>query len=126
MKPGLLWHVGAMCLRKVVLLLRDTDEGDEGTPWQEQANWETEQIKKASMKTGAKDSQAKAKDYDFVFEDQIDFITDQAMAGTLVSHLPLISLLLNRHAWDWQDPIFMPTQSKVQAFVEDKAVFHAH
>lgn len=98
-----------MVLRQVVLLLhRDTDEGDEGTPWQEQANWETEQIKKASMKTGAKDSQAKAKDYEFVFEDQIDFITDQAMAGTLVSQccrscctsvvFPLATLLCDPHA----------------------------
>ncbi len=64
---------------------RDTDEGDEGTPWQEQANWETEQMKKSSLKTGAKDSQAKAKDYEYVFEDQIDFIMDRALAGDLVS-----------------------------------------
>lgn len=101
-----------MCLREVILLLRDTDEGDEGTPWQEQANWETEQIKKASMKTGAKDLQAKAKDYEFVFEDQIDFITDQAMAGTLVSRLPLTSLLLDPRAWDWQDPIACQLKAK--------------
>ena len=45
------------------------------------------------MKTGAKDSQAKAKDYEFVFEDQIDFITDQAMAGTLVCRVLPSSVL---------------------------------
>ena len=75
---------------------RDTDEGDEGTPWQEQANWETEQLKKSSMRTGAKDSQAKAKDYEFVFEDQIDFIMDRALAGDLVS---FISSLLKTCFW---------------------------
>jgi hypothetical protein len=62
---------------------REVDEDDEAAPWKEQENWESDQIKKASMKVGAKDK--KTQEYEFVFEDQIDFIKDMALAGDVVS-----------------------------------------
>ena len=58
---------------------RDVQEEEESTPWAEQQNWEAEQLKKASMRTGAKDK--KRKEYDLVFEDQIDFIMDRVAEG---------------------------------------------
>ncbi|KAK9803173.1 hypothetical protein WJX72_009006 [[Myrmecia] bisecta] len=62
---------------------REPNDDDEAAPWKEQENWETEQIRKASMKVGAKAGTARPKEYEFVFEDQIDFIKDKAMAGDL-------------------------------------------
>ena len=61
------------------------DEDDEAAPWKEQENWEADQIKKASMKVGSKDKAKQAQQYEFVFEDQIDFIKDMALAGDVVS-----------------------------------------
>jgi hypothetical protein len=58
---------------------RDVKEEEETTPWAEQQSWEAEQIKKASMRVGSKDK--KKKEYDLVFEDQIDFIMDQVATG---------------------------------------------
>ncbi|EIE19374.1 P-loop containing nucleoside triphosphate hydrolase protein [Coccomyxa subellipsoidea C-169] len=60
---------------------REVDEEDEATPWKEQENWEVDKIKTATMKVGSKDRAKKAQEYDFVFEDQIDFIKDMALAG---------------------------------------------
>ncbi|CAL8468358.1 g7898 [Coccomyxa elongata] len=60
---------------------REVDEDDEAAPWKEQENWEADQIKKASMKVGSKDKVKQAQQYEFVFEDQIDFIKDMALAG---------------------------------------------
>jgi pre-mRNA-splicing factor ATP-dependent RNA helicase DHX16 len=63
-------------------------EADEETaaaadaPWAQQEAFEAEQIKKATMKMGAKDkTKAKEQEYDFVFEDQIEFIVDAYLAG---------------------------------------------
>ncbi|KAK9845793.1 hypothetical protein WJX81_002540 [Elliptochloris bilobata] len=62
---------------------REVDEDGEGAPWREQETWEGEQIKKASMRVGAQDRAAAAAQYDFVIDDQIEFIKDQALAGDL-------------------------------------------
>lgn len=61
---------------------RDVQEEEETTPWAEQQTWEAEQIKKASMRVGSKDKR-KEKEYDLVFEDQIDFISDHLENGDL-------------------------------------------
>ena len=50
-------------------------------PWAQQEAFESEQIKKASLKVGAKDKKSRDADYDFVFEDQIEFIVDAYLAG---------------------------------------------
>ena len=63
------------------------DEDGEGAPWKEQETWEGEQIKKASMHVGAQDRARAAAQYDFVIDDQIEFIKDQALAGDLVRPL---------------------------------------
>jgi pre-mRNA-splicing factor ATP-dependent RNA helicase DHX16 len=67
-----------------VVVCREVDEEDEATPWKEQENWEADQIKKATMKVGSKDKAKQAQQYEFVFEDQIDFIKDMALAGDVV------------------------------------------
>ena len=59
----------------------DADAEEEATPWKEQENWESHQIRAASMKTGAKDRAAKQSQYDFVFDDAIGFVQDQMLAG---------------------------------------------
>ena len=57
-------------------------EEDETAPWKEQEGWEASLLAKASQKYGAKDkARNKAEDYEFVFEDQIDFIKDEYLAG---------------------------------------------
>jgi len=69
---------------------RETEENGEGAPWKEQETWEGEQIKKASMRVGAQDRAAAAAAYDFVIDDQIEFIKDQALAGDLVRLRPAL------------------------------------
>lgn len=76
------------------MVIREVDEDDEAAPWKEQENWEADQIKKATMKVGSKDKAKQAQQYDFVFEDQIDFITDMALAGDVVRTPPRPSLTL--------------------------------
>ena len=75
-----------------VVVCREVDEEDEATPWKEQENWEADQIKKATMKVGSKDKAKQAQQYEFVFEDQIDFIKDLALAGDVVRpcHAPCL------------------------------------
>ena len=68
-------------LHSLLCFLRDVKEEEETTPWAEQKSWETEQIKKASMRVGSKDKVKK--DYDLVFEDQIDFIMDKVEVGDI-------------------------------------------
>ena len=80
-------------------LTREVDEDNEAAPWKEQENWEGEQIAKASMAVGARDKPKQAQQYDYVFEDQIDFITDMALAGDVVrvpSSLRRVSLAQRR------------------------------
>ncbi|PRW59127.1 pre-mRNA-splicing factor ATP-dependent RNA helicase DHX16 isoform A [Chlorella sorokiniana] len=62
---------------------RDVEaEEKQETPWAQQEQFEAEQIKKAASKFGAKDRKSKAESYDYVFEDQIEFIVDQYLAGS--------------------------------------------
>lgn len=57
-------------------------EAKQETPWGQQEAFEAEQIKKAASRFGAKDRKAKSESYDYVFEDQIEFIVDQYLQGT--------------------------------------------
>lgn len=59
----------------------DDEDAEESTPWAEQQTWEALQIANASMKTGAKAGRKGGKQYDLVFEDQIDFVTNEVLAG---------------------------------------------
>ena len=69
-------------------------EEDDSAPWKEQENWEGAQIKKALQPVGSKGK--KAPQYDFVFEDQIQFITEAAAQDESVSSVLycLLSLLI--------------------------------
>ena len=66
------------------LFYRETDDVDAKNPHREQEEWEKHQISAATMTYGAKDKKAVNPEYDFVFEDQIDFVKTEALAGTLV------------------------------------------
>jgi hypothetical protein len=55
---------------------------EDGGPGSEQKQWEEEQLRAAKFAFGAKDKKTGGSDeYDFVFEDQIDFIMTDSMAG---------------------------------------------
>jgi len=60
-------------------------DAETANPNYEQQQWEKHQIGKVTTAYGAKDSgdRAKEKEYDFVFEDQIAFIEDEVLGGTL-------------------------------------------
>lgn len=61
----------------------DTGENqiDDQNVWSQQESLEREQINRAVLALGSKDKKQKKKEYDFVFEDQIDFIVDSYMKG---------------------------------------------
>ena len=65
------------------------DEGEELTPWGEQAAWEAHQVAQASMKTGSKDKQSQQPQYELVLPDAVEFIAAQAIQGNLVSSISL-------------------------------------
>jgi len=72
--------------RYEVLTARYRDVEDEKaaaaeTPWAQQEAFEAEQIKKALTKVGRTDAKAAGAQYDFVFEDQINFIVDSYLKG---------------------------------------------
>ncbi|GAB2270078.1 Pre-mRNA-splicing factor ATP-dependent RNA helicase DEAH1 [Dionaea muscipula] len=60
---------------------RDRESGGKMNPFAEQEAWEDHQIGKATLKFGSKDKKQNADDYEFVFEDQIDFIKASVMDG---------------------------------------------
>ncbi|XP_058195570.1 pre-mRNA-splicing factor ATP-dependent RNA helicase DEAH1 [Rhododendron vialii] len=60
---------------------RDSGAGDKMNPFAEQEAWEEHQIGKATLKYGSKDRKQKSDDFQFVFEDQIDFIKASVMDG---------------------------------------------
>ncbi|KAA8542530.1 hypothetical protein F0562_023682 [Nyssa sinensis] len=60
---------------------RDSSAGDKMNPFAEQEAWEEHQIGKANLKFGSKDKKQISDDYQFVFEDQIDFIKASVMDG---------------------------------------------
>ncbi|KAJ4748475.1 RNA helicase family protein [Rhynchospora pubera] len=51
-------------------------------PFLEQEAWEQHQIEKTTLKFGSRDREVNAKDYDYVFEDQIDFVKVSVMGDT--------------------------------------------
>ncbi|XP_076945708.1 pre-mRNA-splicing factor ATP-dependent RNA helicase DEAH1-like [Bidens hawaiensis] len=59
---------------------RDSKDGDKMNPFAEQEAWEDHQIGKATLKYGSK-NKTQSENYDFVFEDQIEFIQGQVMGG---------------------------------------------
>ncbi|XAR49995.1 RNA helicase [Bertholletia excelsa] len=61
---------------------RDASAGDKMNPFAEQEAWEEHQIGKATLKFGSKDRKQKSDDYQFVFEDQIEFIKASVMDGS--------------------------------------------
>jgi pre-mRNA-splicing factor ATP-dependent RNA helicase DHX16 len=65
--------------RDAVLTTRYEEEEELKT---EQEQWEEDQVKTAMVHFGAKDRKSKADEYDLVFEDQIDFISNELMKGT--------------------------------------------
>ncbi|KAL9243279.1 hypothetical protein vseg_017186 [Gypsophila vaccaria] len=67
-----------------VLLERYRDAGESGgkmNPFADQENWEGHQSGKATLKFGSKDKKPSADNYEFVFEDQIDFVRQSVMEG---------------------------------------------
>ncbi|KAG5543089.1 hypothetical protein RHGRI_015989 [Rhododendron griersonianum] len=60
---------------------RDSGAGDNRNPFAEQEAWEEHQIGKATLKYGSKDRKQKSDEFQFVFEDQIDFIKASVMDG---------------------------------------------
>ncbi|KAL6563357.1 Pre-mRNA-splicing factor ATP-dependent RNA helicase DEAH1 [Orobanche hederae] len=63
---------------------RDPAAEEKMNPFAEQDAWEDHQIGKATLKYGSKDKNQKHDDYEFVFEDQIDFIKAIVMDGVNV------------------------------------------
>ncbi|KAL8463911.1 hypothetical protein ACS0TY_033742 [Phlomoides rotata] len=63
---------------------RDPAAEEKMNPFAEQEAWEDHQIDKATLKFGSKDNRQKHDDYEFVFEDQIDFIKATVMDGVNV------------------------------------------
>ena len=64
-------------------VLLERYEEREGVPKTEQEQWEEHQNKMAQISGRKKRDEAEEKEYDFVFEDQIDFISHEVMKGTL-------------------------------------------
>lgn len=65
---------------------REVDEKEESNPYKDQEDWEKHQLAGATLKFGAKQGRQQRDEYEFVFEDQIDFIKTEALAGNLVRH----------------------------------------
>ncbi|KAL0364729.1 UNVERIFIED_CONTAM: Pre-splicing factor ATP-dependent RNA helicase DEAH1 [Sesamum angustifolium] len=63
---------------------RDPAAEEKMNPFAEQEAWEEHQIGKATLKFGSKDKKQKHNDYEFVFEDQIEFIKATVMDGVNV------------------------------------------
>jgi len=59
--------------------------GDDGNPFREQDDWERHQSSHARLKVGAEGGRGRggAKEYDFVFEDQVEFIKEDLMQGNI-------------------------------------------
>ncbi|XP_057429389.1 pre-mRNA-splicing factor ATP-dependent RNA helicase DEAH1 [Lotus japonicus] len=60
---------------------RDPNAEDKMNPFAEQEAWEDHQIGKGTLKYGSKNKRQVSDDYQFVFEDQIDFIKESVMDG---------------------------------------------
>ncbi|GJT85723.1 pre-mRNA-splicing factor ATP-dependent RNA helicase DEAH1-like protein isoform X1 [Tanacetum coccineum] len=62
---------------------RDSKDGDKMNPFAEQEAWEDHQIGKATLQYASKNKK-QSEDYEYVFEDQIDFIQHEVMDGVNV------------------------------------------
>ncbi|KAI9079448.1 hypothetical protein K1719_038530 [Acacia pycnantha] len=60
---------------------RDPNAEEKMNPFAEQEAWEEHQIGKATLEFGSKNKKQASDDYQFVFEDQIDFIKASVMDG---------------------------------------------
>lgn len=60
---------------------KDSENVEKMNPFAEQQAWEEHQIKKATLQFGAPGKKRPQDDYEYVFEDQIDFIMEGRMAG---------------------------------------------
>lgn len=60
---------------------RDQSAGDKMNPFAEQEAWEEHQIGKATLKYGSKNKKQISDEYQYVFEDQIEFIKASVMDG---------------------------------------------
>ena len=69
-------------LKAAVRRYKDPD-GDDANPNAEQERWEKHQIAKVTTSYGAKDGGKAQKQYEYVFEDQIAFVEDEVLGGTL-------------------------------------------
>ncbi|KAJ7978712.1 ATP-dependent RNA helicase [Quillaja saponaria] len=65
---------------------RDPSAAEKMNPFAEQEAWEEHQIGKATLKYGSKNKTQISDDYQFVFEDQIDFIKASVMDGDEYDH----------------------------------------
>ncbi|KAL0906528.1 hypothetical protein M5K25_025029 [Dendrobium thyrsiflorum] len=61
---------------------RDSGSSDKMNPFAEQEAWEEHQIGKASLRYGSKNKKLSSDDYQYVFEDGIDFIKASVLDGT--------------------------------------------
>ncbi|OAY84052.1 putative pre-mRNA-splicing factor ATP-dependent RNA helicase DHX16 [Ananas comosus] len=61
---------------------RDPEAAEKMNPFAEQEAWEEHQIGKATIKFGSKDRKQAADDYQYVFEDGVEFIKASVMDGT--------------------------------------------
>ncbi|KAG5621229.1 hypothetical protein H5410_006447 [Solanum commersonii] len=66
----------------------DPGAAEKMNPFAEQEAWEEHQIGKAMLKFGSKDRKSRSEDYQFVFEDQIEFIKAAVMDGVNVDQVP--------------------------------------
>ncbi|KAL5723084.1 RNA helicase [Ranunculus cassubicifolius] len=66
---------------------RDSNSGDKMNPFAEQEAWEEHQIGKATLQYGSKNKK-QTDDYQYVFEDQIEFIKASVMDGDQDVYLP--------------------------------------
>ncbi|CAL9088587.1 unnamed protein product [Musa textilis] len=64
-----------------MLRYRDPGAGDKMDPFAEQEEWENYQSGKANLKFGSKDKKQASADYQYVFEDGVDFIKESIMDG---------------------------------------------
>lgn len=60
---------------------RDPGAAEKMNPFAEQEAWEDYQIGKATLKFGSKNKKQTSNDYEYVFEDQIEFIKSNVMTG---------------------------------------------
>ncbi|KAK4773357.1 hypothetical protein SAY87_028376 [Trapa incisa] len=60
---------------------RDPEAAEKMNPFAEQEAWEDYQTEKATLKFGSKDKKLASDEYEYVFEDQIEFIRANVMEG---------------------------------------------